>query len=34
MGMNVQHGKEVEEVLTDQVVRHANQPSIHELLVK
>ena len=34
MGMNVQHDKEVEEVLADRVVRHSNQPPTHELLAK
>lgn len=34
LGMKVQHDNEVEEVLTDRVVRHSNKPSTHELLVR
>ena len=34
MAIKVQHDKEVEEVLTDRVVRHSNQPPTHELSVK
>jgi len=34
MGMNVQHDKEVEEALADQVVGHTNEPPAHELLIK
>jgi len=31
IGMKVQHDKEVEEVIADQVVRHTNKPSTHSL---
>jgi len=34
MGIQVQHDKEVEEILADRVVRHSNQPPTHELLVR
>jgi len=34
IGINIQHDKEVEEVLADRIVWHSNQPPMHELLVK
>ena len=33
MGIQVQHDKEVDEVITNWVIRHFNQPPTHELLV-
>jgi len=34
MGIQVQHDKDVKEVLANRVVRRSNQPPTHELLVK